>query len=402
MRILLLNQAFYPDVVSTAQHAADLAAALVDAGHEVTVVASRRAYDAPSRVFSARESWRGVTVLRVFSTSLGKSALWRRAVDFASFLLACVVRLALLPRFDVVVAMTSPPLIASLAALFVRIKGGALVSWMMDLNPDEAIAAGALRHDSLAARGLARLLRFSLATSSAVVVLDRFMRDRIVSKGVPAGRVAILPPWAHADVVQYDRAGRERFRAAHGLTGKFVVMYSGNHSPCHPLDTVLEAARGLRAEADLAFVFIGGGSEFRKVEEFAQTHALPNVVRLPYQPLEALSASLSTADLHLVTMGDPYVGIVHPCKIHNILRLGIPCLYIGPAPSHVTDLAAYRDSVACIRHGDVEGVIAHIRRRTPRRTGTSDSHSAIPEMISIVESAARPAGEAIPVAATVS
>jgi hypothetical protein len=45
MKILILNQAFYPDVVSTAQHATDLALALTDAGHEVTVICGRRAYD---------------------------------------------------------------------------------------------------------------------------------------------------------------------------------------------------------------------------------------------------------------------------------------------------------------------------------------------------------------------
>ena len=43
MKILILNQAFYPDVVSTAQHAADLAVKLVEEGHEVTVIAGRRA-----------------------------------------------------------------------------------------------------------------------------------------------------------------------------------------------------------------------------------------------------------------------------------------------------------------------------------------------------------------------
>jgi glycosyltransferase involved in cell wall biosynthesis len=261
-----------------------------------------------------------------------------------------------------VIAMTSPPLIAVLAAFFVRIKGGALVSWIMDLNPDEAIAAGALRGDSLLARGLSGLLKFSLSTSAEVVVLDRFMRDRVVAKGVPDARITILPPWAHADVVHYDEAGRERFRDTHGLTGKFVVMYSGNHSPCHPLDTVLEAARAMRAEEDVAFVFAGGGSEFRKASEFATRYALENILCLPYQPLKALSGSLSAADLQLVVMGDPFVGIVHPCKIYNILIVGIPCLYVGPAPSHVSDIAASVDSIFCARHGDVAGVVAHIRQ----------------------------------------
>src|SRR5437588_6430815 len=45
MKILLLNQAFHPDVVASGQHLTDLALALVQRGHAVTVVTSRRAYD---------------------------------------------------------------------------------------------------------------------------------------------------------------------------------------------------------------------------------------------------------------------------------------------------------------------------------------------------------------------
>ena len=56
MRILLLNQCFYPDVVSTAQHLTDLALGLAGKGHKVTVLASRRGYDDPALRFSARET----------------------------------------------------------------------------------------------------------------------------------------------------------------------------------------------------------------------------------------------------------------------------------------------------------------------------------------------------------
>jgi hypothetical protein len=414
MRILLLNQTFYPDVVSTAQHAADLAADLAAAGHEVTVVASRRAYDSPSHLFPAKESLHNLNILRVPSTALGKSALWRRAVDFSSFLVALMVRLAFLPPFDVVVAMTSPPLIAVVAALFVRVKGGALISWIMDLNPDEAIAAGALRQNSILASSLSRLLRFSLSTSSGVVVLDRFMRDRVEAKGVPASHIALLPPWAHSSAVHYNPHGRDRFRALHGLTGKFVVMYSGNHSPCHPLDTILRAAHAMRAEPDLAFVFVGGGSEFRKVVDFAALHSLNNVLCLPYQPLQTLADSLSAADLHLVVMGDPFVGVVHPCKIYNILAIGSPCLYIGPFPSHITEIAASLppSTISCASHGDVSSVMDHIRRAAilgPRRCPANadlaqqfTSSSVVTRMISVIEDAGQLAGQRLPAAAVLS
>jgi hypothetical protein len=56
--------------------------------------------------------------------------------------------------------------------------------------------------------------------------------------------------------------------------------------------------------------------------------------------MDTLSASLCSADLHLVVMGPPFVGMIHPCKVYNILALGLPFLAIGPKESHLTDLAA--------------------------------------------------------------
>src|SRR5690349_18513259 len=152
LRILLLNQCFYPDVVSTAQHLTDLAVELTARGHEVTVVTGDRGYDDPATRFPRREQWQGITIIRVRSLSLGKNSKWRRALGFASFVASCGARLLSLRRFDVVVALTSPPLISFLATLFVKLKGGRFCFWVMDLNPDEAIAAGWLREESSLAR----------------------------------------------------------------------------------------------------------------------------------------------------------------------------------------------------------------------------------------------------------
>ncbi len=359
MNILLLNQAFYPDVVSTAQHASDLATALTQAGHEVTVICNSRGYDDPKLRFPNQETWNRVKIVRVRSTGFGKSSKWRRAADFGTFMASCAFRLLSSPQFDVVVAMTSPPLISFIASLAVPSRAHRLVFWSMDLNPDEAIAAGWLRAESPVARLLSRILLHSLQRADRIIALDRFMKDRIEAKGVPAGKVLVVPPWSHDDRVGFDPAGREEFRAFHNLSNRFVVMHSGNHSPCHPLETLLQAAERLAENEDVAFCFVGGGSEFGKVKEHAQKRGLRNVLCLPYQPIEKLSGSLSAADLHVVVMGDQYVGIVHPCKIYNVLAVKRPFLYIGPKESHVTDII--RQSSAYVSsHGDVDGVVANI------------------------------------------
>lgn len=360
MKVLLLNQCFYPDVVSTAQHLTDLATALAARGHDVTVVASDRGYDDPAQRFARREQWNSIDIVRIPTFSLGKGARWRRAINFGSFLLICALRLLTLHRFDVVVALTSPPLISFLATLFVKLKGGSFCSWVMDLNPDEAIAAGWLDERSPATRFLQRLSIYSFHNAAKTIVLDRFMKERVVAKGVDPDRIVIIPPWSHDDSVSYSEVGREAFRRQHGLVDKFVVMYSGNHSPCHPLDTLLESARALKESSEVVFVFIGGGSEQAKVRDFAAHHELQNIRCLPYQPLCELSASLSAADLHVVVMGERFVGIVHPCKVYNVMLVGAPALYIGPQPSHVTDIAAQKHKFFLTRHGDVAGITAAI------------------------------------------
>ncbi len=336
MKILLLNQVFYPDVVATAQYLTDLAAELSAQGHEVTVVSSRRAYEHPETIYPAREKWRGVEIIRIFSTRFGKGAKWRRAADFASFLFFCCVRLVFLRRHDVVIALTTPPLISFLGACRAKLKREKFCYWVMDFNPDEAIAAGWLRADSFVARFLEYLSRFSLQRAATIFALDRFMRDRIVAKGIPSGKVAVIPPWTQDGDVQFDVAGREEFRAAHGLADKFVVMYSGNHSPVHPLDTLMQAADILRAEPKIVFAFMGGGSEFHRIKKWAAGNS--RVLCLPYLPLAKLSGSLSAADAQVVVMGNAMLGLVHPCKIYNILAVGAPLVYIGPQPSHVTEI----------------------------------------------------------------
>ena len=297
--------------MATAQHLTDFALGLKERGHEVTVVTSNRAYDNPGLSFPNHEHWRGIEIHRIKSTGFGKGAKWKRATDFASFLVICSLRTLFLRRHDVIVALTSPPLISFLAALIAKLKGSRFIYWVMDLNPDEAVAAGWLNPRSLVFTFLDSLSRFSFRRADKIIALDRFMRDRILAKGIPSEKIEIIAPWSHEDTVKFDPRGREQFRKEQGIDGvesnlqdslrRFVVMYSGNHSPCHPLETLLEAAKrvggvGNELGSSIAFYFVGGGSEWRKIQNAKLKTPSSNIHSLPYQPLPALAGSLSAAD----------------------------------------------------------------------------------------------------------
>ncbi len=357
--ILFVSQVYPPDPASVGQHVAGAAAELARRGHRVLVVTSGRGYDDPGVRYPARETTDGVEVRRVPWASFGKRSLPVRVLGGLFFLAQAIVVGLRTPDLGTVVVTTSPPM-GGIAALVIGwFRKVAVKYWIMDLNPDQAVALGLARQGSPAVRAFDALNRRVLARADDVVVLDRFMARRVVAK-LPSvePRITVLPPWPLDDVAAPIDHSANTFRRAHGLEGRFVVMYSGNHSPANPLTTLLRAAEVLADDEGLVFLFVGGGIGKREVQE----NRSPNVRSLPYQPLSGLRESLSAADLHAVTIGDTMVGIVHPCKVYGAMAVARPILLFGPAESHLADLVA-RDEIGWhLTHGDVDGTVAAIRR----------------------------------------
>jgi hypothetical protein len=375
--LLVLSQVFVPDPASVGQHMADVAFEMARRGHRVVVYTSQRGYENPAVRYPPRELLNGVEVRRLAFASFGKRNLIIRAFGTLTFMLQCAFVALSMRNLGGIFFSTSPPLVGAVATLVARLRGVPTAYWAMDLNPDQLIAMGKVKPRSLTARALERVNRFILNRTQLVVALDRFMVQRLRARGVPDDKMVVMPPWPHEDhmapraaaagVVAAPERDDNPFRRAHGLAGKFVVMYSGNHSPANPLRTLLDAAVRLKDDPVLRFAFVGGGLGKREVEATIRDHALTNAVSLPYQPLAELGNSLGAADVHVVSLGENMVGIIHPCKIYGAMAVGRPVLFLGPKPSHVSDLLDAHPIGWHVAHGDVDGAVSTLQavRDTP-------------------------------------
>jgi glycosyltransferase involved in cell wall biosynthesis len=281
-----------------------------------------------------------------------------RLLGGVSFTIQSIARGLFLRPLDAIVVSTAPPMASVGAVVIGALRRAPIKYWVMDLNPDQSIALGVVRDRSLLARAFDRLNRLVLRRASDVVVLDRFVAERVNRKVDVRAKLAIIPPWPHEDHLAEIRHEDNPFRRRHGLDEKRVVMYSGNHGPSNPIGTVLQAAQRLADRPDIVFLFVGGGVGKAEVDEVAG----PAIKSLPYQPLEQLKYSLSAADVHLVTVGDAVVGIVHPSKVYGALAVGRPILLLGPEQSHVGEMIRDHDIGWRISHGDVDGAEAVLRR----------------------------------------
>jgi glycosyltransferase involved in cell wall biosynthesis len=354
MRITLLNQYYPPDEAATAQLLGDLGAALAAAGHEVRAICGDRGYADPSVVYPRRLTIDGVEVVRVRSTPFGRSSKIGRVIDYATYLLGAAARLLFGKKPDVVISLTTPPMISLAGSVAAHLRGGRSIFWSMDVYPDIAYELGAMRRDSLAGRLFGWLSRLSLRKPDVVVALGESMGTRLAAAG--ARRVEVIHNWA-------DEASIEPRPARPRAPGDpLVVLYSGNLGLAHEFDTLLDAAARAQQEAiPVRFVFQGGGPRMREVREGVDRRGLANVEIRGYAPRETLGESLTDCDLHLVTLRERMPGLLVPSKIYGILAAGKPTLYIGPAEGEVYEILSEGRCGRRVGIGDVEGVVGALR-----------------------------------------
>ena len=329
MKITVVTQYFPPEMAATGRRAQDLAASLAGAGHRVTVIAGRPNHPASlGRFFSRRAARRettpeGYVVLRVPVFRSSDARPRKRLLNYLTFLLAAAWKGIVLPRPDVVVAIS--PLPAGLAALAIHGWHRApLIYDLQDIWPDSARAVGVMA-ESPALRLLRRCERLLYRCCARVVAISCGFRRYLEGLGVPPGRIAVIE-----NGVEFDRfAGARpeaRLRRAGALRGRFVVGYIGNLGLAQGLDTLLESARHLRREP-VSFLLIGEGVERQRLERRAREEGLGGVRFMRGVPRRRVPGMLAACDALVVMLReDPLFEITIPSKLYEYMAAGKPVL----------------------------------------------------------------------------
>ncbi len=354
MKILFVNQTFSPDHASTAQYLHDLCKELVNEGHEVQVACSRHGYLSGQK-YPPHEIIDDIDVRRFFLPGFPRSVKLFRILNMLFGNLALALAVLRLPRPDVLVSLTTPPLLHWFLLPVCWLKRSPLVLWAMDVNPEQAIRYGWFQEHGLFAGLLKSLDRFALKRLQKIVVLDEAMKKLLTKNGARENSIEVLPLWANGDELFQKRRSAKEHRAPFAREEDTLVMYSGNLSICHPLQTLLDLSLCCKDEAYFRFLVRGGGPRRREIQDFKKAHpALPLYVE-DYVPREQLASSLSAADIHVVSMGDDFVGVVHPSKVYPLLLLGKPILYLGPREGGTWEILQECAGVWQVDHGDVDG-----------------------------------------------
>jgi len=372
LKVVFANRFFHPDHSATSRMLSGIAFGLAAGGMKVHVVTSRQLYEDAAASLPASEAVDGVTVHRVWTTSFGRAGLLGRFADYLTFhLFATLKLLKMVAPGDVVIAMTDPPLISVCAALAAKLRRACLVNWQQDVFPEAATElgfrtiAGPLGWPIRAARN------WSLRTAATSVAVGERMAVRLRRlSAAGAQRVQVIQNYADGSHIRAIDPAQSTLRTAWGLGNKFVVGYSGNMGRAHEFDTFIAACVRLKAEHDIAFVFIGSGQQRARLEDAVETHRLDNVRFKPYVADAQLTDSLGACDVHLVSLLPALEGLIVPSKFYGIAAAGRPTIYIGDPAGEIPGLLARHDIGTTVRPGDADGLataLLELKHKPERR-----------------------------------
>jgi len=366
MKILLLHMRFHPDLTGTGPLVTDLATDLVAMGDEVTVVTSMPHYgrkEIPPEYRGRplhRSNFRGIDLWRTFVYVPPNPSGFHRALNYLSYTFMSVVAGVLSGRHDIILCV-NPPITVGFSGWLVKLfRRVPMVFNVQDIWPDCLVIIGQIRNPVLI-RVFQYLEKLIYRVSARVTVLSDGMKQNLTAKGVPDDKVVVIPNWANVDQVR-PLPKENSFRAAHGLTGRFVILFAGNLGYISVLDTVLDAARLLQHDPRFRFLIVGQGNARPGLLARAEALGLDNLAFLPTQPVEVLPEMLAAADISLVTLNRQLGQLNVPSKTYSIMASGRPVLAAVPEDSEIARLVREADCGVWVPPEDPPSLAQAIQR----------------------------------------
>ena len=340
-RILIFAHYYYPDVASTGQLLQDLAESMTDE-FEVTVICVVPSYGgAIEEKYKDKkyyfETFNNVSIIRVRVPEFNKSNKFSRMKNIMTYFFCALKASKKSGKQDYIFTISQPPILGGLLGVIgKRQKKAKMIYCIQDFNPEQIMAIEYSKNKPLLSFMMA-LDKHSCKKSDLVITVGRdlveTLKKRFHNKNVP--KHVMINNWIDEKEIYplpADDPNVLAFREKYDLSGKFVIMYSGNLGLYYDLYNLIKVIEkfppGTVASdgREVSFAFVGDGSIKEYLIDYTKEHHMDNVAFIPYQEKEDLIYSLNAADVHWCVSAKGIKGVSTPSKWYGLAACAKPIL----------------------------------------------------------------------------
>ena len=251
--------------------------------------------------------------------------------------------------------IVSNPPIATLIPLFLRNKFSLLI---FDVFPDAVVESGRTKKGSLIDRIWAHANRKVYRRADHIFTLTDSMKI-VLTQYADIEKIKTIPLWTSNKFFKPVPKNENPFIYEHKLSGKFIILYSGNFGLSHNIEQIIDLASKI-TDNRIIFVLIGGGSTEKNIKQKLASLNLKNCIILPWQDVKTLPYSLASADLAVVTLNENASKVAIPSKLFNYLSVGAPILCISGRESELEKIVVNYNIGRSFRSGQIDSMVQYI------------------------------------------
>jgi glycosyltransferase involved in cell wall biosynthesis len=332
-KITLITQWFPPEPAYLWK---DLASALQDNGHDVTVITSfpnyphGKIYDGYKQTLSSTEYIDRLKVVRLPVYPNHSPSIIKRGFSYLSFTFSVIfIGIFKIGKPDIILCYSPPLTTGVAAALLAKFKKVPFILNVQDMWPDTLISSGMIKKGFLT-NTISIVANWLYKNAKAVVVLSDGFNEHLVTLGVPPRKVHTISNWS-SDINDKPNKSNDENKWRKKLyldKHDFIVMFAGNIGPAQALDSVLEAAEIVKKTNNrIKFVFVGSGLALESLKKQVEKNTLNNVIfcgRIPYEDMNQLYDIADALLIHLKK--DDLFKVTIPHKLLTYLSIGKPII----------------------------------------------------------------------------
>jgi colanic acid biosynthesis glycosyl transferase WcaI len=345
MKFLVLSQFFPPETGAPQTRLGEFTQNLVKLGHEVEVLTAMPNYPAGKisqnyqNKFYVKEDYKGIPTHRVWLyAAQGKSI--QRLLCYLSFTVTALFGLFVCKKPDFIFINSGPLFLSLTGRIFSLFWNRPVIFNVADLWPRSVEQLNGTGGFGLLKKLALALESWSYKSAKFVTAVTEGIRTILLAeKNVPESKLLYLPNGVNTELYnpQNPNLKPDQLLKKLQLEDKFILIYSGNHGFAHALDNVLNAAKIVQnlvqqneSLKKIHFLFVGDGSDKKRLLKIKQDLQLSNVSFLDPVDQESLADYLKIAHVGLINVRNTHLANeTRPAKMFPMMSMQKPILFAG-------------------------------------------------------------------------
>jgi len=229
---------------------------------------------------------------------------------------------------------------------------------IFDVYPEAITELGVLKRSSLIIKLWKSANRLIYRRASDIFTITEGMRE-LISSYPTKKPIEVVNLWADSEFLHRLPNEKNPFIAKYGLTGKFIVLYSGKIGYTSDVEVLCDVANTIDND-EVRFVIIGDGARRKQIDERIISSGLKTITLLPWQDVSLLPFTLSAADIGVVILSKAASRLSIPSKTFSLLAMGTPVLGIAGDDSDLNIMINHYHIGKCFLPEDINGIVQFI------------------------------------------